>query len=566
MSAGGVMHLSCASAGRCTAEPKCPAETCARAARRVDTTPTRPAAAAEIEDLAARFDESAAWLLDGKPYPQGRAVGAGHFRRVAEVLRAIGGTASAAPPVTQADHGAAQAVRSLLWDEHPECCGRPAVGAEHGGMQEQVCCGNPEPALLNDAQIVASLRELFPDAPAAVTATTALPDLTPEQLDNVTRWPLRQYGPGEDGLLAAAVAQATWAMARANTKLLATPASAPPAEPPLPLLVRDAARELTISCVDACAALREAGLGNFSQGSAVTAPMMRVLRERFDNSLEPAEPVFYWRPLKDGLYEGPHHARSVHGRLMREAKPGEWHPLYAGRPPREAEPVAREAGEPAGAAEFTDAEHVAYIQRYGGNCRDCADNDGVCPNSGMPCAESGKAIRHVLDALAYGVKHGFISNPLAAVTAPPAPPAYPPCAECGKQHQGEGWAMYCAACVAAVAAGHPEVVAIAAIVRKMRSDLERVGGFDNEMLGVPAGGVRSYIKKLEAALAGQGKPEALELSDERIDFIADTLVKGMPDGIRGFCTTWGWRQFARALLADCAGHYAAAAPREGVTS
>lgn len=54
-------------------------------------------------------------------------------------------------------------VRGLLWGEHPECCGVPVVGAEYMGQQEQVCCGCPEPALLNDAQIVATLRARFPD-------------------------------------------------------------------------------------------------------------------------------------------------------------------------------------------------------------------------------------------------------------------------------------------------------------------------------------------------------------------------------------------------------------------
>jgi hypothetical protein len=55
------------------------------------------------------------------------------------------------------------------------------------------------------------------------------------------------------------------------------------------------------------------------------------------------------------------------------------------------------------------AAHVEYIQMYGGRCRDCADNDGVCPSSGLPCGGSEKAIRRVLDALAYGVNHGYIT-------------------------------------------------------------------------------------------------------------------------------------------------------------
>ena len=56
-------------------------------------------------------------------------------------------------------------VRNLLWDEHPECCGCPVVGAIYMGEQEMVCCGQPEPALLNDRQIVASLRVKFPALP-----------------------------------------------------------------------------------------------------------------------------------------------------------------------------------------------------------------------------------------------------------------------------------------------------------------------------------------------------------------------------------------------------------------
>jgi hypothetical protein len=57
-------------------------------------------------------------------------------------------------------------VRMLLWDEFPECCGCPVedYGGEYMGQREVVmsCCGNPEPARLSDAQIVAQLRERFP--------------------------------------------------------------------------------------------------------------------------------------------------------------------------------------------------------------------------------------------------------------------------------------------------------------------------------------------------------------------------------------------------------------------
>lgn len=62
-------------------------------------------------------------------------------------------------------------------------------------------------------------------------------------------------------------------------------------------------------------------------------------------------------------------------------------------------------------------ETVNYIARYGGMCRDCADEDGICPRSGLPCADRGKAIRHVLEALSYGLEHGFIKS--AALSAAP---------------------------------------------------------------------------------------------------------------------------------------------------
>lgn len=54
-------------------------------------------------------------------------------------------------------------------------------------------------------------------------------------------------------------------------------------EPPLPLLLRDIARGLAISVPEACEALRAAGLGNYSQGMAVTSKMAAALRQRFDS-------------------------------------------------------------------------------------------------------------------------------------------------------------------------------------------------------------------------------------------------------------------------------------------
>ena len=56
---------------------------------------------------------------------------------------------------------------------------------------------------------------------------------------------------------------------------------------------------------------------------------------------------------------------------------------------------------------------IGYVMRYGGMCRDCADADGVCPTTGMPCAtdQCRATIEHTLKALEYGIKHRFIENP-----------------------------------------------------------------------------------------------------------------------------------------------------------
>ena len=42
-----------------------------------------------------------------------------------------------------------------------------------------------------------------------------------------------------------------------------------------------------------------------------------------------AEPIFFYRPTCNGeMYEGPHHAKSIGGRMLREEKPNEWVPLF----------------------------------------------------------------------------------------------------------------------------------------------------------------------------------------------------------------------------------------------
>jgi len=47
------------------------------------------------------------------------------------------------------------------------------------------------------------------------------------------------------------------------------------------------------------------------------------------SAMEAVEPLFYYRPTCNGeMYEGPHHAKSVGGRMLREEKPTEWIALY----------------------------------------------------------------------------------------------------------------------------------------------------------------------------------------------------------------------------------------------
>lgn len=51
-----------------------------------------------------------------------------------------------------------------------------------------------------------------------------------------------------------------------------------------------------------------------------------------------------------------------------------------------------------------------YVLQYGGRCRDCADNFGVCESRGMPCDPKAarKAVRRVIGALNYGHRNGFL--------------------------------------------------------------------------------------------------------------------------------------------------------------
>lgn len=70
---------------------------------------------------------------------------------------------------------------------------------------------------------------------------------------------------------------------------------------------------------------------------------------------------------------------------------------------------------------MTDEELIGYVSRYGGMCRDCADENGVCPHSGAPCDTDQRraVIRHTIAALRYGIEHRFIPNIFAGDPPPP---------------------------------------------------------------------------------------------------------------------------------------------------
>ena len=58
-------------------------------------------------------------------------------------------------------------------------------------------------------------------------------------------------------------------------------------------------------------------------------------------------------------------------------------------------------------AYITD-EMIEYAKRWGSMCRDCADNNGVCPSTGIACGGRGAAVLHTASAINYGVRNGFI--------------------------------------------------------------------------------------------------------------------------------------------------------------
>jgi hypothetical protein len=57
-----------------------------------------------------------------------------------------------------------------------------------------------------------------------------------------------------------------------------------------------------------------------------------------------------------------------------------------------------------------DKATIDYVMQLGPRCRDCADNDGICPASNLPCEpdKARAAIAYVLEGVIYGLQYGFL--------------------------------------------------------------------------------------------------------------------------------------------------------------
>lgn len=69
-----------------------------------------------------------------------------------------------------------------------------------------------------------------------------------------------------------------------------------------------------------------------------------------------------------------------------------------------------DAARPPPTGEKVEADKEALIDflvNYGGRCRDCADENGFCPRTGVGCGQRKQAAIFFVAALEYGSKHGF---------------------------------------------------------------------------------------------------------------------------------------------------------------
>lgn len=79
------------------------------------------------------------------------------------------------------------------------------------------------------------------------------------------------------------------------------------------------------------------------KGDPVDVANLAMMLHQNRQSIQPApqpqqqasEPLFWYRPIADGMYEGPVHNNSVGGKMLRDEKPGEWKPLHGAPQPQQ---------------------------------------------------------------------------------------------------------------------------------------------------------------------------------------------------------------------------------------
>jgi hypothetical protein len=62
------------------------------------------------------------------------------------------------------------------------------------------------------------------------------------------------------------------------------------------------------------------------------------------------------------------------------------------------------------AKQIPATKQVVDFVLHGPMCRDCADADGVCERSGLPCDQmlARRAVRYVIERINYAIAHGNI--------------------------------------------------------------------------------------------------------------------------------------------------------------
>ena len=105
-------------------------------------------------------------------------------------------------------------------------------------------------------------------------------------------------------------------------------------------------------------------------------------------AVQAAVPLFWVRLLRDGLYEGPVHNNSVGGKMLRDEKPGEWHPLYLHTAP--AHPAE---GVPAQCQNINEPRGCWRVAcQLGGKCREPERSAAQPAAQGIDIVQAAKAL------------------------------------------------------------------------------------------------------------------------------------------------------------------------------